>query len=188
MTPNLNTRHRVFLSFHHALDEYYKLRFEHLFCNYEKAIFSHSVQDGDIDVNASPEAIRQIIRDKNLRASSVTVVLIGQQTWKRKHVDWEIASSLRHTQYNKRSGLVGILLPSRPDFSPYVSPDYGTMPQRFVDNVQLGYASLYRWTEDVNQMTAIIHEAWLRRNGPVVPDQTREMMSYNAREFLSRWN
>nr|GEW82229.1 hypothetical protein [Tanacetum cinerariifolium] len=153
---------------------------ELLFCQYEKAVYSKSVQDGEINTSLATETIRQTIRDNHLRNSSVTVVLVGQQTWKRKHVDWEISSSIRNTLYNKRSGLVGLRLPSRPDYGPYLSPDYGTMPARLVDNLECGYASLYDWTEDVSQMTAIIHEAWLRRNGPIAPKQSRELMSYNA--------
>jgi hypothetical protein len=187
MSLALSPRHRVFVSFHHALDEYYKLRFEELFCRYEKAVFSHSVQDGDIDPSTPTETIRQTIRDRNLRSSSVTVVLVGQQTWKRKHVDWEMSSSLRHTTYNKRSGLVGILLPSRPDFLHSSSPDYRTIPARLVDNVQRGYSSLYPWTQDPGLMTAYIHQAWERRNGLVSPNQSREMMKYNARESTTGW-
>lgn len=184
---NLSPRHRVFVSFHHALDEYYKIRFEQLFCQYEKAVFSQSVRDGEIDTGLATETIRQTIRDNYLRSSSVTVVLVGQQTWKRKHVDWEISSSIRHTLYNKRSGLVGLLLPSRSDFGPASNPDYGTIPARLVDNLECGYASLYDWTEDVSRMTAIIHNAWLRRNGPTAPDQSRGLMSYNAWDSTTRW-
>lgn len=184
---NLSPRHRVFVSFHHALDEYYKLRFEQLFCQYEKAVYSKSVQDGEINTSLATETIRQTIRDNHLRNSSVTMVLVGQQTWKRKHVDWEISSSIRDTLYNKRSGLVGLLLPTRPDYGPYLSPDYGTMPARLVDNLECGYASLHNWTEDASQMTAIIHGAWLRRNGPIAPKQSRELMSYNAWDTSMRW-
>lgn len=96
----MNNRHRVFLSFHHANDEYYKNRFETLFCEYEEAVISGSVNDGDIDINSLRDTIRQTIRDKYLKKTTVTVVLIGAETWKRKHVDWEIGSSLRNTIYN----------------------------------------------------------------------------------------
>lgn len=183
----LPNRHRVFVSFHHALDEEYKNRFEHLFCQVEKAVYSHSVQDGEIDSGLPTETIRQIIRDKHLRNSSVTVVLVGQETWKRKHVDWEIASSVRHTNLNRRSGLVGLLLPTRFDSYNPTYPAYNTIPARLVDNVRRGYTSLHSWTEDVNQMVSIIHSAWDRRFTSVVPDQSRPMMSYNAPQSASNW-
>lgn len=57
----------------------------------------------------------------NLRDSSVTVLLIGSQTWQRRHVDWEIYSLLRDTNANPRPGLVRILLPTHPKFN---SPNY----------------------------------------------------------------
>ena len=62
-----------------------------------------------------------------LKDSTVTVVLIGEETWKRKHVDWEIGSSLRQTQNNSRSGLLGIILPTYPresvkKYNPYTIP------------------------------------------------------------------
>ena len=62
------------------------------------------------------ETIRQQIRDNFIRDATVTVVLIGPCTWQRKHVDWEIGSSLRKTKRNSRCGLLGILLPNHPNF------------------------------------------------------------------------
>ena len=49
---------------------------------------SKSVQIGDIDSNLPTERIRQKIRDEYLRDSTVTIVLIGSETWKRKHIDY----------------------------------------------------------------------------------------------------
>ncbi|MFD1692700.1 TIR domain-containing protein [Azotobacter chroococcum] len=107
----MSTRHRVFVSYHHALDEGYKRLFEQRFGNTFGAIVPGSVQVGDINPYLSTDTIRQKIRDEYLRDTSVTVVLIGAETWQRKHVDWEIGSSIRHTQFNSRSGLLGIILP-----------------------------------------------------------------------------
>ena len=183
----MSNRHRVFLSFHHANDEVYKRRFEQLFCAAEKAVYSHSVNDVEIDSGLPAERIRQTIRDKYLRNSSVTVVLVGTDTWRRKHVDWEISSSLRHTTLNRRSGLVGLILPSRWDHYSGFTPNLRTMPARLVDNVQRGYASLHPWTEDVYQMVNIIHNAWSQRFGAILPDHSRPLMSYNARATDAGW-
>ena len=80
-------RHKVFVSFHHE-DQYYKDTFVEWM---EGDIVDQSVEDGDIDDdNLSAEAIREKIRDEFIRDATVTVVLIGQCTWQRKHVDWEI--------------------------------------------------------------------------------------------------
>ncbi len=110
----MTKRHKVFVSYHHANDQGYRNEFESL-CG--DVIVSRSVDIGDIDPNLKTETVRQKIRDEYLRDSTVTVVLIGGQTWQRKHVDWEISSSIRATQYNPRSGLLGIFLPTHPDFN-----------------------------------------------------------------------
>jgi len=94
----LSKRHKVFVCFHHGDEgdpqrgEVWKDRFEDLYVNYTEVIISKSVQEGDInDLHLSTETIRQKIRDEYLRDTTVTVVLIGPETWKRKHVDWEIS-------------------------------------------------------------------------------------------------
>ena len=102
------TRHKVFVSYHHANDQWDREKFETLFSTYYGVMISKSVQIGDINPFLSTDSIRQKIRDEYLRDSTVTVVLVGKETWKRKHVDWEIASSIRQTKLNSRSGLVGI--------------------------------------------------------------------------------
>ena len=101
-------RHKVFVSFHHE-DQTYKDLFVQMM---GEDIVDRSVEDGDIDDNLDTETIRQRIRDQFIRDATVTVVLIGQCTWQRKHVDWEIGSSLRKTKLNSRCGLLGILLPT----------------------------------------------------------------------------
>ena len=96
----MQPRHKVFVSYHHDNDQAYRNAFENLFANTYDIMVSKSVQIGDIDPNLKVETIRQKVRDEYLRDSTVTVVLIGSATWQRKHVDWEIGSSIRHTQLN----------------------------------------------------------------------------------------
>ena len=105
-------RHKVFISYH-VDDQEDKDRFAQMM---ENDIVDKSVKDDDIDdTNLKVETIRQKIRDDYIADATVTVVLIGPCTWQRKHVDWEIGSSLRDTKKNPRCGLLGILLhkPSR---------------------------------------------------------------------------
>ena len=180
-------RHRVFLSFHHANDEKYKLRFEKLFHESEKILHSRSVNDGDINPRLRSEDIRKIIRDEYLGSSTVTIVLVGTGTWRRKHVDWEIASSLRDMPRNRRSGLVGLVLLSRWHHDVF-GQKTSTMPQRLVENVQRGYAQLHAWTEDAQQMAQLIHDAWLRRGGPIGPKVSQAMMRQNISESVTGWS
>jgi len=122
-----------------------------------------SVQIGDIDPNLKIETLRQKVRDEYLRDSTVTVVLIGAETWKRKHVDWEIGASIRQTKYNPRSGLIGIILPTYPR-SDQTKYDPYTIPPRLYDNIKCLYATIYNWIEDAAIVCKWIHEAFERRN------------------------
>ncbi len=67
---------------------------------------------GDIDEDLNDQEIREIIRDDYLQDSTVTIVLVGTGTKKRKHVDWEIYSSMHNGKVNKQSGVLVINLPS----------------------------------------------------------------------------
>ena len=104
--------HRVFISYHHHLDQRYK----DALCRWNglhKIFIDESVYDGDIDdTNMSDEDIRKAIRDNNLRKSTVTLLLVGQQTQYRKHVDWELYSSMYDAPINHRSGIVVVMLPT----------------------------------------------------------------------------
>lgn len=103
-------KHKVFISYHHSNDQAYKE--ELLRLNYLHDIFiDASVDTGDINDNLSDNAIRQKIRDEYLRDSTVTVVLVGTDTKNRKHVDWEIYSSMFDGTVNKKSGVLVIHLP-----------------------------------------------------------------------------
>ena len=101
----MSYRHKVFVSYHHENDQIYREIFERWFSDVYDIMVSKSVEIGDINQNLKTDTIRQKIRDEFLRDSTVTVVLIGAETWKRKHVDWEIGASIRDTKYNPRSGL-----------------------------------------------------------------------------------
>ena len=144
---------------------------------FQDIYISKSVEIGNIDPNLNTETIRQKIRDEYLRDSTVTVVLIGRETWKRKHIDWEISSSIRDTQYNPRSGLIGILLPTYPGYS---KNEYNknTIPPRLYDNIEKKFAEIYSWTEDSNKIQNWIHQAFLRKDR-ILPDNSRTLFRNN---------
>lgn len=140
-----------------------------------------AVNIGDIDPYLPTETIRQKIRDQHLRDASVKVVLVGAETWKRKHVDWEISSTLRDTARNPRGGLVGILLPSY--YDTYLRGRRGrydpqTIPPRVHDNLLAGFASLHDWSEDPNEIQTWVHEAYLRKSR-ITPDNGRDLCRNN---------
>ena len=155
-------KHKVFVSYHHANDQAYRNAFEALFSEQHGVFLSKSVQIGDIDESLPTETIRHKVRDEYLRDSTVTVVLIGTQTWQRKHVDWEISSSIRQTQHSSRSGLLGIILPTHPSYGESTY-DAGIIPPRLADNQVCGYASIYDWSNDPSTVARWIEDAFQRR-------------------------
>ena len=174
-------RDKVFISFHHE-DQKYKERFAKMM---KGDIVDKSVKDKDIDDrNTKTAAIRRKIRDDFIADATVTVVLIGPCTWQRKHVDWEIGSSLRKTKKNPRCGLLGILLPNHPNsrsrtFNPLL------IPPRLADNCKGDdpYACIYRWSgnpNEVNRVRRWIHQAFAIRDG-ISPNNSH-------RPFRDNWS
>lgn len=102
--------HKVFISYHHRNDEDYKDAL--LEMNEQYSIFvDRSVDTDDVDDTLPDDRIREIIRDEYLRDSTVTIVLVGTQTKERKHIDWEIYSSMYDGAVNKKSGILVVNLP-----------------------------------------------------------------------------
>ena len=103
--------HKVFISYHHAKDREYKNRLS-AFGKKHSIFIDRSVDTGAISESLGPDQIRSRIRDYYLRDSTVTIVLVGTETRRRKHVDWEIYSSMYDGRINKKSGILVINLPS----------------------------------------------------------------------------
>ena len=92
--------HKVFISYHHERDQNHKNELVKL--GDRNGLFvDMSVDTGDISDYLSDESIREKIRDEYLRDSTVTIVLVGTETKRRKHVDWEIYSSMYDGTVNK---------------------------------------------------------------------------------------
>lgn len=148
-----------------------------------------SVDTGDIDDKLDDQSIRQKIRDEYLRNSTVTILLVGTETKNRKHVDWELYSSMYNGAVNKQSGLWVINLPtiscefftaSHPNEKETVYPDiaswtsitkldyqerYPYMPDRIIDNLANPKAniSVTNWEKiksDVETLRFLIDAAY----------------------------
>ena len=104
------TMHKVFIGHHHRNDQYYKNQLVD-FGSRHSVFWDRSVDAGDIPDEWTDQQIRREIRDKYLRDSTVTIVLVGRETRRRKHGDWEIHSSMCDGSVNRRSGVVVINLP-----------------------------------------------------------------------------
>ena len=151
-------RHNVFVSYHHKNDQYYKERFYELFGH---LFINKSVGLGEIATDNSTDYTKRLIQQDYISECSVLVVLIGRETYCRKHVDWEISAAL-NKKVGGYSGLIGICIPGNPDY-PGPSYQYAITPARFVDNQKSGYANYYDWTEDPAIMYYRVHDAFLNR-------------------------
>ena len=141
-------RSKVFVSYHHQRDQAYYDRFASLFAGgYE------IITDTSVDRRIGSDSVdyqQQVIREQHITGSSITVVLCGAETWKRRWVDWEI-----HMTLNKQHALLGICLPTNPkDINGKV-----TVPARLHANIVSGYAHFIHWTEDPNVLQAAIDAA-----------------------------
>ena len=135
-----DTRHKVFISYYHKEDEYYRNLFEELFGH---LFINKSVKPGEIDTDLSDEYIKRLIQQGYITDASVVLVLVGPKTYCRKHVDWEISAGLMK-KVGGHSGLLGILLPEFP-LTSEGKYYYKDLPPRLADNVKTGYVKIYIW-------------------------------------------
>lgn len=148
-------KHKVFVSYHHDSDEYYRNEFERLF----GGIFvNKSVGLNEIDSDISTEYIKRLIQEEYITDSSVIVVLIGENSWRRKHIDWEISAAL-NKKVGGHSGILGICLPTHPDYG-HTTYDSTLTPGRLVDNIESGFAHYINWTGNIESMKARIQDAF----------------------------
>lgn len=169
------TRHKCFVSYHQD-DEDEVIKFIDSFSDVFIAKVL-GVSDTDDFINSSDtDYVMRRIRELYLTDSTVTIVLIGRCTWARKYVDWEMASTLRNDSKNKRSGLLGVLLPSAGTTT--------TLPYRLNDNVPKvdgtdGYARyMYYPTSDYALRTSI-EDVFLARS-----DYSRYSLIDNTRDLF----
>jgi hypothetical protein len=62
----MTTKHKTFISYHHANDEQYKIAFKKIFADIHDIIVPWDVEIGDIDPNLKTDTIRRKIRDEYL--------------------------------------------------------------------------------------------------------------------------
>lgn len=175
-------RHKVFVSFYNK-DQRYRDKFVEMLGDH---IVDRSVRDGAIDKNLKTAEIHRQIRDDFVADATVTVVLIGCCTWQRKYVDWEIGASLTDTDHNDRCGLLGILLPSHPNFKKKHNPRL--MPPRLSCNLdgKKPFANIYDWTGDRAELAGWIDRAFRRRKKDPPPDNSYVQFKKNRTTRCSK--
>ena len=179
-------RRKVFVSFHEKLDKQSKDRFVKLMKGW---IVDFSVRRGDISVKGRPiEDILREIREKHIADATVTVVLIGCCTWRRRFVDWEIHASIRCTDSNPRTGLLGIVLPCHPEYQKPTKNER-LFPPRLADNIKVDrpFARVYDWPDpfDPSLVARWINKAFKDRKR-VIPDSSRDLFVNNRKGPCSK--
>lgn len=198
--------HKVFVSFHHANDQWYKD--ELVKWGTENNVFiDGSVDMGEIPDNWDAQHIREYIRDNHLKDTTVTILLVGTETKNRKHIDWELFSSMFDGKVNKKSGILVINLPSvccqyhtlctkeekeaiLPNQKTWISINdrsefdrrYPYMPARIIDNLlKKGVSiSVINWGDlSVDKLKLLIDKAYDARSNNDY-DMSREMRMRNA--------
>lgn len=198
--------HKVFVSFHHANDQWYKD--ELVRWGTENNVFiDGSVDMGEIPDNWDAQHIREYIRDNHLKDTTVTILLVGTETKNRKHIDWELFSSMYDGKVNKKSGILVINLPSvccqyhtlctkeekeaiLPNQKTWISINdrseferrYPYMPARIIDNLlKKGVSiSVINWNDlSVDKLKLLIDKAYYARSNNDY-DMSREMRMRNA--------
>ena len=197
--------HKVFISYHHDNDQWCQKELAR-FGEQNQIFIDRSVPTGDISDGLSDEYIRELIRDGYLRDSTVTIVLIGTETARRKHVDWEIYSSMYDGRVNTKSGILVIELPSTngnlvfaahgqrenalyPDITSWIpiatraefERRYPYMPDRLIDNLVKPEAkiSVVPWSR-INDVTL--------RNLVEVAFRDRAQCEYDLSQPMRRAN
>lgn len=125
-----------------------------------------------------PESMQQEIRETYLKDSTVTIVLVGAETWKQKNVDWEIDASLSEFPHHSKSGLLGIILPTYHLKNRTQQYHSNTIPPRLYDNAKCGFATIHNWDTDPFIAQEWIHDAFERRN-KFEPDNSRPSFTNN---------
>jgi len=158
---------RLFISYHHADDQRWCDAFRQYFGNTYDLFTDNSLLR---KINSDDaEYIDRKVRDEYITGSSITVVLCGPNTWKRKFVDWEI-----HATLDKQHALLGIILPHN---APNSTGNY-VVPARLHDNIQSGYAHWIKWTTDPNEIAKSITQS---------KDMAKEISKIeNSREQMKR--
>lgn len=166
------TKHKVFISYHHVNDQWAKEELLN-FNNKYDIFINGSVDTGDIDENLPDERIREKIRDEYLKDTTVTILLVGEETKNRKHIDWELYSSMYDGKINKKSGILVIQLPS-------INPQYIRAAHGNKEKEKI-YPSISNWT-------SIDSRTELEERYPYLPECIIDnLLAKNVRISVTKW-
>lgn len=143
------SKRKVFISYHHK-DQAWINQFRALFSGtYD--IFIDCSLDQAIDSD-NLHYVNRAIREDYITGTSITIVICGTDTWRRRCVDWEICSTL-----NKDHALLAIPLPHNREIRD--GQEVRVLPNRLHKNIQSGYAYWTDWVLDATIINNAIEVA-----------------------------
>ena len=156
------TRRKCFISYH-AEDRDEVVKFIDEFgSEFIAKTIGITDEDDFIDSNNS-DYIMDRIRTKYLGDSTVTIVLVGQCTWTRRYIDWEVYSSLRDSKHSKVNGLLAIQLPSQGGLNTKLPVRVSDNVKRDLNQKDIGYARWYAYPSSKSTLRAWIEDAFQAR-------------------------
>jgi hypothetical protein len=152
LSPLQPVKRKVFVSYHHARDQASANNFRNAF-SYGYDIFYDASLNQPIG-SLNPLYINRTIREDYITGTSITIVLCGIDTWKRKYIDWEIHSTL-----DKDHALLGIMLPGITGPIHSDGQRRWIVPGRLHTNIVSGYAHFITWPQTPQELSAAINHA-----------------------------
>lgn len=144
---------KVFISYHRADSAYRKKAINILKSH---GIDYYVVPENRSFNGKSAESIKTYLCEK-LKQCNVLLCLVGQETYRRPHVDHEIHTALKGN-VGERLGIVGVHLPKREDNLQAL--DLNTFPTKLWDNKE--YVVWTEWENLNNDIVNLVQKAYER--------------------------
>ncbi|MBQ6219698.1 MAG: TIR domain-containing protein [Methanosphaera sp.] len=137
---NLN----IFISYYHV-DKYFKDKLSEIVSEHFKTNSSPHKYEICHDFKRYTDELRKTASENN-----VFIVLVGNETYKSRNVDWEIDFGL-----HENACMLGLCLPTNDD---YLKKDYNPkiIPEKLATNIYAGYAGYFDWTENYDNLEQYI--------------------------------
>lgn len=166
---------KVFISYHRA-DTKYRHKVENI------------LKNADIDYYAVPEDVNfdgkyhQYIKDtilNGMKDCDVLLCIVGEETYSRPHVDWELHEALKGG-INTRRGILAVMLEKRGDSKNDI--DYDTFPNRLQDNEDYIVIEQYASLQDkiVDALNEALDNSW---NKKIQTNNQRKLMELRSGKY-----
>ncbi|MEB2777472.1 TIR domain-containing protein [Algoriphagus sp. D3-2-R+10] len=176
---NNNKRRNFFVSYHHHSNFNFLNDLREIL--HDRSLRDYGFKELDLG-ESSKYGISRYIQYR-IWSSSITVVLVGDQTGESDWIDWEIWYSLRNISAHgsakrvfKPKGIVALFLPV----------DFHNVPKRLQANLDSGYALRLNWEDLDKDFYACLERAYLNRKNVHLIKNGR-IPKINPQSYFSRF-